>query len=148
MHAWTASNSPLNFHRQADFIPERWLSPSTMDPASPFRRDNRAASQPFSVGPRNCLGKAFALNEMRVILARMLWNFDMKLLPQSDGWERQRIFTLWDKGPLMVELNEVRSSLHNQLFLQVCMVVCMVVHQSRSLQRAVHSSGPARNLTG
>lgn len=101
-----------------------------MDPASPFRRDNRAASQPFSVGPRNCLGKAFALNEMRVILARMLWNFDMKLLPQSDGWERQRIFTLWDKGPLMVELNEVRSSLHNQLFLQVCMVVCMVVHQS------------------
>ncbi|KAM0119410.1 hypothetical protein ACP6JC_003923 [Aspergillus fumigatus] len=97
----------------ADFIPERWLSPSTMDPASPFQRDNRAASQPFSVGPRNCLGKAFALNEMRVILARMLWNFDMKLLPQSDGWERQRIFTLWDKGPLMVELNEVRSSLHN-----------------------------------
>lgn len=113
VHAWTASNSPLNFHRQADFIPERWLSPSTMDPASPFQRDNRAASQPFSVGPRNCLGKAFALNEMRVILARMLWNFDMKLLPQSDGWERQRIFTLWEKGPLMVELNEVRSSLHN-----------------------------------
>ncbi|KAF7163145.1 hypothetical protein CNMCM5623_008215 [Aspergillus felis] len=113
VHAWTASNSPLNFHRPADFIPERWLSTSTMGRASLFQRDDRAASQPFSAGPRNCLGKAFALNEMRVILARMLWNFDLKMLPQSDGWERQKIFTLWDKGPLMVELRDIRSSLTN-----------------------------------
>jgi cytochrome P450 len=41
-----------NFWVQAeDFIPERWLG----DPK--FQNDKRDAFQPFSVGPRNCIGK-------------------------------------------------------------------------------------------
>ncbi|KAL4894556.1 cytochrome P450 [Aspergillus ambiguus] len=104
VHAWSASHSPENFHRAHEFLPERWMSSTAEDPESPFHGDHNAASQPFSFGPRNCLGKPFAYNEMRVILARVLWNFDLELASESDGWDKQKVYTLWDKGPLMVRI--------------------------------------------
>ncbi|KAL4779476.1 cytochrome P450 [Aspergillus varians] len=106
VHAWSASHSFENFHRANEFLPERWPASTGEDEglSSEFRGDQHAASQPFSFGPRNCLGKPFAYNEMRVILARILWNFDLELSSESDGWERQKVYTLWDKGPLMVRL--------------------------------------------
>ncbi|KAL4901002.1 cytochrome P450 [Aspergillus multicolor] len=107
VHAWSASHSAENFHRAGEFIPERWLAVASKgegEGEGAFSGDQVAASQPFSFGPRNCLGKPFAWNEMRVILARVLWNFDLELAPESEGWERQKVYTLWDKGPLMVRL--------------------------------------------
>lgn len=52
---------------------------------------------------------SLAYAEMRLILARVLWNFDMTLAPGEDGiWiERQRVFLIWDKVPLMVDLTVV-----------------------------------------
>lgn len=41
---------------------------------------------------------------MRQILAKVLWNFDLELAPESDQWSKQRLYTLWEKGPLMVKL--------------------------------------------
>lgn len=104
VHAWSASHSVENFHLASEFHPERWLGSSSSS-SSEFAADRASAAQPFSYGPRNCLGKPFAYSEMRVILARMLWNFDMELAPESDGWEKQKVYTLWDKGPLMVKLS-------------------------------------------
>lgn len=45
---------------------------------------------------------------MRLILAKLLWNFDMELEePLPAGWaERQKTYILWDKPPLMVRLKE------------------------------------------
>lgn len=48
---WSAYHSPRNFHMPDDFIPERWLD----DPR--FNIDDKEVLQPFSYGPRNCLGK-------------------------------------------------------------------------------------------
>ncbi len=47
--------SSLNFHRAEEFIPERWLPEHANNSESPFFTDQRGASQPFGVGPRNCL---------------------------------------------------------------------------------------------
>ncbi|KAL3300186.1 Cytochrome P450 [Colletotrichum asianum] len=47
--AWTVTHDEQNFHRPYDFIPERWIGTN--------RVDNLEASQPFSLGPRGCLGK-------------------------------------------------------------------------------------------
>ena len=45
---------------------------------------------------------------MRLILAKVLWNFDLELAPGSDGWvERQKVYGLWEKGPLMVKVRPV-----------------------------------------
>jgi len=34
---------------------------------------------------------SLAYAEMRVILARMLWNFDMELQPESQNWDDQKV---------------------------------------------------------
>ncbi|MCJ1354164.1 MAG: hypothetical protein MMC33_004151 [Icmadophila ericetorum] len=99
---YSAYHSPLNFHLPNSFLPERWLPSS--DPR--FVNDNRGVLQPFSFGPRNCIGKNLAYAEMRCVLARMVWNFDMQLCEESREWSQQRVFTLWEKRDLWVVLKE------------------------------------------
>ena len=62
------------------------------------------ALQPFSIGPRNCLGKNLAYVEMRSILARIVWHFDMELCEESKDWTNQNAYVLWEKPPLYVML--------------------------------------------
>lgn len=98
---------PQNFYRAEDFLPERWL-PEIRD-AAPFEKDNRACMQPFSFGPRNCLGKNLARAEMRLILAKLLWRFDLELVGGRGNWmEGQQVFGFWAKPPLMCRLEVVR----------------------------------------
>lgn len=48
---------------------------------------------------------------MRLILARVIFNFDMEIAEDSKGWmERQKIFLFWKKGPLNVRLTPVPHS--------------------------------------
>lgn len=60
--------------------------------------------QPFSFGPRNCIGRNLAYAEMRTIMARLVFNFDLTLAPESKNWLDQKIYNLWQKPPLMVHL--------------------------------------------
>jgi cytochrome P450 len=53
MNLWAAHRDPINFHRPLEFIPERWLK----DAPAEFDGDDRAVFKPFSLGPRDCLGK-------------------------------------------------------------------------------------------
>lgn len=45
---------------------------------------------------------------MRLILARMLFSFDMQLTPESHDWDKQDSWIQWDKKPLMVDLSLVK----------------------------------------
>ncbi|KAK7718172.1 hypothetical protein SLS57_006046 [Botryosphaeria dothidea] len=54
LHQYPAYHSALNFHRPEEFIPERWL-PSASE--NEFANDDRKILQPFSKGPRTCIGK-------------------------------------------------------------------------------------------
>lgn len=48
-----------------------------------------------------------AYHEMRLILSKVLFNFDLELCTESKDWIEQEIFTLWQKKPLMVKLTAV-----------------------------------------
>ncbi|KAH8694348.1 hypothetical protein BGZ61DRAFT_352880, partial [Ilyonectria robusta] len=51
-----------------------------------------------------------AYAEMRLILARIIWNFDLELVEESKNWMKdQHMFILWEKGPLMVRLKNARQ---------------------------------------
>ncbi|CRL23879.1 Cytochrome P450 [Penicillium camemberti] len=100
-----ASHSSANFTDAEKFIPERHLD----DPR--FANDSKTAMQPFSFGPRNCIGRNLAYVEMRIILARIVFNFDMELDQPEKDWMDQRIFFLWDKPELMIKLKP-RAHLH------------------------------------
>ncbi|KAI8308337.1 Trichothecene C-15 hydroxylase [Colletotrichum sp. SAR11_59] len=85
---------PRNFTLPDSFIPERWLGDKR------FVNDNKDALQPFSFGPRNCIGKNYRANftslayfEMRIILARVLWNFDLTVAEDSKKWQDEEEFT-------------------------------------------------------
>lgn len=47
---------------------------------------------------------SLAYFEMRSVLARVLWNFDMQLEAESHGWTEQKEYTIWDRPPLWVRL--------------------------------------------
>ncbi|KAK4160878.1 putative isotrichodermin C-15 hydroxylase [Cladorrhinum sp. PSN259] len=98
---WPSYQSERNFRNPGKFAPERWLG----DPE--YANDVRSVLQPFSVGPRNCIGKNLAYAEMRLILARVLWNFDLELMPESNNWNEQKVYTLWEKGAINVRLKPV-----------------------------------------
>ncbi|KUL82184.1 hypothetical protein ZTR_09567 [Talaromyces verruculosus] len=104
VHQLSAGYMEWNFYQAKSFIPERWLD---LPPDSPFANDKRSSIQPFSYGPRNCIGQGMAYAEMRLILAHVLWKFDLELVDNSDDWfQTQKTYLVWDIPPLMVNLRE------------------------------------------
>ena len=73
--------SPWIIHRHR----RRWTNPDDFDPSrfAPERRSeiNRYAYLPFGVGPRVCIGSAFAMQQMTVTLATIARHFRLDLLP-------------------------------------------------------------------
>jgi cytochrome P450 len=113
-------HSAANFHDPETFAPERWLQPTrnaTGPPSpwptemdSPYKNDRLSALQPFSLGPRNCIGAHLARAEMRVLLARLVWKFDLSF-PDGEAGKRMenwgvgmKTFMIWQRGALMVKV--------------------------------------------
>lgn len=93
---WAASHSPDNFRDPDTFIPERWLDKE-------YDSDLKKAMQPFSLGPRGCIGRHLSYMEMRLILSRLLWKFDLESVDGAWQWDPEgemkhmRAFTTWEK---------------------------------------------------
>ncbi|KAL1967665.1 hypothetical protein VTN77DRAFT_2922 [Rasamsonia byssochlamydoides] len=98
INQWSTYRNPRNFKDPNSFHPERWTS----DPK--FASDKKKYLQPFSTGPRNCLGKNLANHEMRLVLAKVLWHFDLSLCEECADWTDQKVYMVWEKKPLMVRL--------------------------------------------
>ncbi|UZP45190.1 hypothetical protein NXS19_013002 [Fusarium pseudograminearum] len=98
---WAVHNNPDHFALADQFVPERWLENN--DPR--FANDAKQAVNPFSLGPRDCIGKNLAYAEMRMILARVLWNFDVSLHPDTPGWDKRiKSYIIWERGAMNVML--------------------------------------------
>ncbi|KAI5920174.1 cytochrome P450 [Camillea tinctor] len=94
---WPMFRNPKYFTQAEQFAPERWLG----DPR--YKGDRLDMVQAFSYGPRNCLGKNLAWAEMRLILARLVWNFDFELAKDSYDWmDKIQVYTIYDKPELNV----------------------------------------------
>ncbi|EME40285.1 hypothetical protein DOTSEDRAFT_74927 [Dothistroma septosporum NZE10] len=107
--AWVAERHPDNWTDAESFVPERWLG------AERYVNDKRHASQPFGLGVRACLGKNLSFFEARLMLASLLWNFDLEF-DQSlearearDRWRRgdMLVWHVWVKPPMLVKMREV-----------------------------------------
>lgn len=100
--------SERNFKQATAFRPERWLESVS---GKGGQGDNIGCWQPFSYGPRNCLGRNLAWAEMRLILARVLWRFDAELVLTEENlhWmDGQKIWGFWHKNPLHCVIKPVR----------------------------------------
>ena len=71
-----------------------------------FALDDKAACQPLSLGTRNCIGKNLAYAEMRLILAKLLYHFDLSLGDNMEGdWFDQKSWAIRWKKPVNVKLS-------------------------------------------
>ncbi|OAL02314.1 cytochrome P450 [Phaeosphaeriaceae sp. SRC1lsM3a] len=98
---FAANRQSYNYSSPNSFIPERFIEPREGDDMRGF--------QPFGIGRHSCLGMKLAYAEMRLILARLVWCFDMSLGDAKDRWDWgvQKTYMLWDKKPLNVILKWV-----------------------------------------
>ncbi|KAI1413683.1 cytochrome P450 [Hypoxylon sp. FL1857] len=94
---YCSNTSASNFRDPTSFIPERWMGDTE------YANDKRDVVQPFSVGPRNCPGQQFALYNIKLALAHLLWRFEMKLGEGTENWAKgQRIYNGWIQPALPV----------------------------------------------
>ena len=104
---FASNRSSLNFpNSPSKFDPSRWLSDSPL-PKSSYTASVSAfpsAFNPFSLGPRNCLGRNLAYLEMRLILTHLLFSFDIEADGPSNSWDERKTWILWEKNPLNVRL--------------------------------------------
>ncbi|KAI1213179.1 cytochrome P450 [Annulohypoxylon truncatum] len=99
---WPMYHNPEFWTDPYDYVPERWMG----DPK--YKDDVFDVLQPFSFGPRNCIGRNLAYAEMRLILAKIVFNFDMDIADDSRRWMKdQKTYVLWDKPSLNVYLTPV-----------------------------------------
>ncbi|KAI3340200.1 cytochrome P450 [Ustulina deusta] len=99
VHQFSTYHSPQNFKDPDKFVPERWLG----DPR--YSDDNRDAHQPFSTGTRNCLGMNLAWHEIRLMLAKLVYEFDIESDTGSD-WLDQKVYIIWDRKPLICRFKD------------------------------------------
>ncbi|KOC12388.1 benzoate 4-monooxygenase cytochrome P450 [Aspergillus flavus AF70] len=92
-----ASLDPRKFDAPWSFCPERWLRLNT--------EDQLEASQPFSMGPRSCLGRGLAWLELRLTLPKLFYRYDLKLVDDELEWHRDvAMHLLWVKPKLMMRV--------------------------------------------
>ena len=125
---YSIHHNPAYFPQPFEYRPERWLSTNKRDAKESSAADlelqlARTAFNPFSIGPRGCVGKGLAMVELMLTLATVLRKFDFRLTPESDdigsgtpgaayGRHRQNEYQLYDhitaakNGPLVQFLED------------------------------------------
>jgi cytochrome P450 len=87
-----------NFPDSFCFRPERWIVQTETGVSEGDVAAAQAAFAPFSIGTRGCIGKNLAYVELTTAVARLLWQFDIKLVQTelagegkvAQGWGRRR----------------------------------------------------------
>ncbi|EKG19741.1 Cytochrome P450 [Macrophomina phaseolina MS6] len=77
-----------------DYIPERWLEDMTPEAQTAFN--------PFSMGPRSCIGRSLALRETQYVLARVLAMFELeRTTPAETEFKLKEHVTSSQNGPFI-----------------------------------------------
>ncbi|KJZ74404.1 hypothetical protein HIM_06214 [Hirsutella minnesotensis 3608] len=95
---WVTYRSEYNFSQPDRFLPTRFLDSKS------FAQDDRTALQPFGVGHRACVGRNLAFAEVKVVLTKLLFTFDLAATPSSGNWMDQKIYITWQKPDLVASL--------------------------------------------
>ena len=119
---YSLHHNPQYFLDPFAYKPERWIVGSGPEVTAESVELAQSGFFPFSFGPRGCIGKNLAYMELRSVIARTVWLYEMRLAPGSvvgdveAGAEdcRRQEFRLQDRwqaekdGPMMQFKRRVR----------------------------------------
>ena len=83
INQWSIAHDEEFYDDPSSFIPERWLR----DPVGARKgvsQPHRKKVYSFGMGSRECLGKDFFLQNVKIAMAQILWTFNIKPLEQLD----------------------------------------------------------------
>ncbi|KAF7979721.1 hypothetical protein HWV62_41076 [Athelia sp. TMB] len=102
-HTYSLQRNPLYFSLPDVFLPQRWHPREFVDfntdrkfhqhrddpTSNPGFNHDPTAFHPFSTGPANCAGRAFAILELRAVVCAVVWRFRFLPLPgvRLEEWE-------------------------------------------------------------
>ncbi|KAG9963016.1 benzoate 4-monooxygenase cytochrome P450, partial [Aureobasidium melanogenum] len=93
---FATSMSSVNFKDPFKFVPERWLD---------NKQDDLDASQPFSYGPRACIGRSLAWTELSLTMCKLHYKYDLELVNTDLDWHRDsKMHIVWHKPEMMVRV--------------------------------------------
>ncbi|CAG8976987.1 hypothetical protein HYALB_00009781 [Hymenoscyphus albidus] len=75
---WTISRLESCYEKPLEFVPERWGE-------KPEMVLNKNAFAAFSLGPMACVGRQFAMMELRNLTSRIISEFSVQFAPGEDG---------------------------------------------------------------
>ncbi|KAJ8117362.1 hypothetical protein ONZ43_g4226 [Nemania bipapillata] len=103
------TRSSRYFHDPHNYRPQRWLPMGHAQWEPAFRGDATDFFFPFGHGPRACIGQAQAWRQMRLFIAKVLWEFNVEMLPGQDfNFERDfRLYAMWEKPKFWVRFHRV-----------------------------------------
>jgi cytochrome P450 len=121
---WSMHYNPDYYPEPYQFRPERWIvGEADSTPENVALAESALCA--FSTGPRGCVGKNMAWLEMRIIMAKLVWKFELRQAPDSNlggggqseerGRRREGQYQTWDvfgskrKGPLV----QLKVRVHN-----------------------------------
>jgi cytochrome P450 len=84
------TSSEKHFKDPSAFDPSRWLDASASSAPSSAKR----VAMPFGAGPRLCPGRYLAMQEMKMVMAMLLRNFDIQSVTTPDGGEAKEQLNL------------------------------------------------------
>ena len=90
------------------FVPERWL-PANQRP-SKYANDRLGVSNPFSLGHSGCLGKGLALAEMRLALAKLTFEFELRETSPRLDWTKLKTLMIIQKGRIEINMRRKDAS--------------------------------------
>lgn len=91
---YTLQRDVRNFSAPESFVPQRWmLNTVTETPKTTATSEvllNRQAFIPFGAGPYGCPGKALAYLEMKMLIANLVRQFEIRYAEEADAQEIDR----------------------------------------------------------
>lgn len=82
---YSIHHNPTYFSDPFSFYPERWIPDSAPQITEASVERARSGFFPFSYGPRGCIGYKLAYMELRSVVARTVWGFDMRVV-EGEGY--------------------------------------------------------------
>jgi cytochrome P450 len=109
--AYLLMRNPKYYHAPLEYRPQRWMLTKS---AEEDIATARSAFCPFSIGPTGCVGKAWALVELKITVAQLLFKYDiceertdkernMSFAERLSQRERHSLdrFVITNQGPLV-----------------------------------------------